>query len=301
MKHVAQVGRPVGGSGALTDTIRRVFESHGGTVRCGTPVRALLCEGNRVRGIELADGTQVEAPLVVSSCDPHTTFLSWLRNPPAVAREVVRHWRRTPSADGYESKLDAVIDTLPRYNAVDASVADRLGFDPLVPTTLIAPSLDEMHRAHADMGEGRVAERPIFLVNVPSVLDPTMAAAGGHVFSLEVLYTPYAVPGGWAASTEPPRWLERYASLVQPDFGDHVRRWRVMTPESYESDFSMRRGYATSFAGGPLAAFLGRRPELTRYETPISGLYLTGAATFPGAGVWGASGRNAALQVLRRS
>jgi phytoene dehydrogenase-like protein len=28
-------------------------------------------------------------------------------------------------------------------------------------------------------------------------------------------------------------------------------------------------------------------------------LYLTGAATFPGAGVWGASGRNAALTIIK--
>ena len=38
---------------------------------------------------------------------------------------------------------------------------------------------------------------------------------------------------------------------------------------------------------------------LSRYRTPVTGLYLTGAATFPGAGVWGASGRNAARTVLR--
>jgi phytoene dehydrogenase-like protein len=259
----------------------------------------LTCEGNRVRGVELADGSIVEAPLVVSSCDPHTTFLSWLRNPPTVARNVVRHWQLTPQADGYESKIDAIIDTLPCYDAIDSSVADRLGFDPLVPTTIVAPSLDELHRAHGAMSEGRVAERPIFLVNLPSVLDPSMAVTDGHVFSLEVFYTPYAVAGGWATSSEPQRWLDTYASLVTPGFLDHVRRWRVMTPESYESDFSMRRGHATSFAGGPLAAFLARRPELTRYETPITGLYLTGAATFPGAGVWGASGRNAALRVMR--
>jgi phytoene dehydrogenase-like protein len=299
MKHVAQVGRPVGGSGALTDAIRSAFETAGGTVLSGMRVGALTCEGNRVRGVELSDGSLVDAPVVVSSCDPHTTFLSWLRKPPAAAHKVVQRWRDTPSADGYESKVDAVIDALPRYRAIDTFVADRLGFDPLVPTTIMAPSVGEVHRAHGAMGEGRVAERPIFLVNVPSVLDPTMAATDGHVFSLEVLYTPYALRGGWATSNEPARWLDAYSSLVQPGFRDHVRRWRAMTPESYESDFSMPRGHATSFAGGPIAAFLGQRPELTRYETPIKGLYLTGAATFPGAGVWGASGRNAALVALR--
>jgi phytoene dehydrogenase-like protein len=47
-----------------------------------------------------------------------------------------------------------------------------------------------------------------------------------------------------------------------------------------------------------MAALLGRRRELSRYRTPIDGLYLTGGATFPGAGVWGASGRNAAATIL---
>jgi phytoene dehydrogenase-like protein len=72
-----------------------------------------------------------------------------------------------------------------------------------------------------------------------------------------------------------------------------------MTPDRYESEFHLPAGHATSFAGGPLAALRNKSPELTRYETPVKGLYLTGAATFPGAGVWGASGRNAALTVLR--
>ena len=93
---------------------------------------------------------------------------------------------------------------------------------------------------------------------------------------------------------------EVYARLVQPGFPGGIHRYRTMTPESYEREFFMPRGYATSFAGGPVAALRGRDRELTRYETPVRGLYLTGAATFPGAGVWGASGRNTARVILRR-
>jgi len=91
---------------------------------------------------------------------------------------------------------------------------------------------------------------------------------------------------------------DAYATLVEPGFLGGVRRWRAMTPDRYESDFSLPRGYATSFAGTPVTALLGRQPELTRYQTPVQGLYLTGAATFPGAGVWGAPGRNAATVIL---
>jgi phytoene dehydrogenase-like protein len=74
----------------------------------------------------------------------------------------------------------------------------------------------------------------------------------------------------------------------------------VVTPVDYERAFGLRRGHAPSYPGGPLAALLSRRDgELTRYATPVAGLFLTGAGTFPGAGVWGVSGRNAAAVVLR--
>jgi phytoene dehydrogenase-like protein len=60
----------------------------------------------------------------------------------------------------------------------------------------------------------------------------------------------------------------------------------------------MHRGHTPSYAGPPLRALLGRDRETTRYRTPIDGLYLSGAGTFPGAGVFGASGRNSADAVI---
>ena len=155
----------------------------------------------------------------------------------------------------------------------------------------------------ADMERLLVAENdpPLRLVSLAlgDPLDDTMRTGDdGDVFSLEVLYTPYRLAGGWDGSVEPQRWLERFATLVEPGFLDGVRRWRVVTPLDYERDFNLTRGHAPSFSGGPLGALLREDRELTRYETPIDGLYLTGAATFPGAGVWGASGRSAAHVVL---
>ena len=71
-----------------------------------------------------------------------------------------------------------------------------------------------------------------------------------------------------------------------------------MTPDRYEMDFSMHRGHTPSFGGSPLATFFGRQPELTRYRTPVDGLYLSGARTYPGAGIVGIAGRNVANTIL---
>lgn len=295
LRHVGTVGRPVGGSGMVPRTLLAAFEAAGGELRASTKVATITCEGPAVRGVTLADGTEITAPVVVSACNPHDTFLHWLKNPPPQASGLVRRWRDIPHDDGYESKIDAVMTEVPHLRAAAAA-----GFDgDLGASYAIAPSLGEMHRGYEVMPHGKVLPRPGLIANVPTVTDPTLAPAGTHVLSLEALFTPYGLPGGWSGSPEPRRWLELFGGLAQPGWIDSIREWRAMTPDRYESEFHLPQGHATSFAGGPLAALRNDNPELTRYETEVHGLYLTGAATFPGAGVWGASGRNAARVVLR--
>ncbi|MEM9040371.1 MAG: NAD(P)/FAD-dependent oxidoreductase [Actinomycetota bacterium] len=291
MRHVGTVGRPIGGSGAVTEALRKSLESAGGVVRTSSRVTRIRCDADRVVGVTLHDGTEIDAGIVVSACNPHDTFLQWLHEPPQVARDLVRRWEATPHHDGYESKLDLVVDREPTWRDDDRSMG---------PTTVVAPSMDDIDRAARIMADGEVLEQPALLVNVPTLLDPTMAPEGRHVVSIEALFTPYARPGGWADGVEAERWLDLFDGLCEPGFRDSIIEWRAVTPDRYESDFHLPAGHATSFAGGPLAALRNPNPELTAYETVVPGLYLTGAATFPGAGVWGASGRNCASVVVAR-
>jgi beta-carotene ketolase (CrtO type) len=290
MRHVAQVGRPVGGSGMVPESLRRAFEASGGTLLLNTKVAHLVCDGDAIRGMVCTDGTEVTSPIVVSACNPHDTFLTWLKNPPSQASSLVERWRAIPLEDGYESKVDAIVDRPPTL----------MSGEPLGATTVVSPSLAEIHHGYSMMRRGQVLAQPGMLVNSPSAIDRTLVPEGRHVFSLEVLYTPYKVVGGWPNSDEPQRWLDQVADVLAPGFIDSMIEWRAMTPETYEREFHLPHGHATSFAGGPLAALHNKNPELTRYETVVKGLYLTGAATFPGAGIWGASGRNAALRILAR-
>jgi phytoene dehydrogenase-like protein len=300
VRHVGTVGRPVGGSGRVPESILHAFLAHGGELRTHAAVARITCEGERVRGVVLADGTEITSPRVISACNPHDTFLHWLSDPPPQARDLVRRWGHVPREEGYESKIDGLVDEVPVVRAVTDSMRDTLGDRVSNPTVVVSPSLADIHRGAMLMKQGEVLDRPGFLVNIPSALDPTMAPdAGGHVFSLEALFTPYRLRGGWPGSSEPHRWLEQFATLVEGDFVSALREWRAMTPDRYEREFHLPAGHATSFAGGPLAALRNDNPELTKYETAVRGLYLTGAATFPGAGIWGASGRNAATVVLR--
>jgi phytoene dehydrogenase-like protein len=116
---------------------------------------------------------------------------------------------------------------------------------------------------------------------------------------LEALFTPYNFVDGWESREEPSRWLSLFDTLLTEPLTPRISSWRVKTPAHYESEFFLPQGHATSFSGGPMSIFFSQQPELSRYTTPIKNLYITGAATFPGAGVWGSSGRNAAQVVLR--
>ena len=296
-RHLVAMGRPEGGSGALTDAVTRCFEAAGGRVRCGTAVQSVLVEAAsgrsaRVAGLRVGDGEAIEADAVVVACDPAAVALEGA----ALPERFGQLWGPI-GKDGYESKLDAALTEMPVY----AALPDGLdATEALIPTTLILPGLAGLREALASSAAGRVAAQPVFYANVPSVLDPTMRPpGGGEVFSLEVLYTPYALDGGWSGAGEPARWLQRYGDWVQPGFADTVVDWRAMTPPLYEQQFGMPRGHAAAFAGSPLSAILGRPRHLTRYTTPVGGLFTAGAATFPGAGVWGASGRNVASVVTR--
>lgn len=297
-RHLVKTGRPVGGSGALTDAIAASYRTAGGAVMCSSRVDRLLIADGAVSGLRLDTGEEIHAQSVIAACDPSRVLLDWIDTPPPAARRLVEKARAAPVHDGYESKIDAVLAELPTYRIAERLHADHPGLDICGPTTVICPDPAGLAEAQAARTEGRVVEQPTLLVNVPSAVDPSMQTdSGQHILSLEVLYTPYEHRGGWPASTEPQRWLDLWADRCEPGALASVDAWRVMTPDRYEAEFSMHRGHTPSYAASPLAALVGRNREFTRYRTPIGGLYFSGAGTYPGAGIFGAAGRNTAAAV----
>ncbi len=295
-RHLIRMGRPVGGSGRLVDAVEASLTAAGGRVVLGRTVRSLVLEGGRVTGVDLDDGSRVACDLVVAACDPQRVFTDWLSDVPEAARTQVDEWRERPEVDGYESKLDMVVTGLPEMRW-HRELVDIVGdVDLLGPTTVVSPSPDGLREAHRLRASGEVVAQPTLLFNCPTVIDQAMQLnPDEHVLSLEVLFTPYNHP--WLSSSEPSRWLEVLDGLCTPGTLK-VERWRAMTPDVYEREFLMHRGHTPAFSGPPLHTLLGRPKDLTRYRTEIDGLFLSGAATFPGAGVFGGAGRNAARAVL---
>ena len=298
-RHLIRTGRPQGGSGALTDAVAASFQAASGRTKTGAVVSRLLVSDGAVQGVELTNGERLTAPTVVTACDPNRVMIDWLDDVPAAARKTVKRYREQPLHEGYESKIDAVVGDRAELVGMEALQTHFPTTDMLEPTAVVSPTYDELAEAHRLRAEGRVAENPTILMNMPSVLDPTMKSKDGrHILSLEMLFTPYSLPGGWPGSDEPRRWFDVANKFWEPDLVVADDEWRAMTPDIYESDFHMPRGHAPSYVASPLATLLGKSREVSRYRSPIKGLFLTGAGTWPGAGIFGAPGRNAADAVL---
>ena len=134
-------------------------------------------------------------------------------------------------------------------------------------------------------------------IQIPTVLDDTIAPAGQHILSAWVLYAPVRVAdSSWdAVKQQTAEGLIDTLCEYAPNAREAIIDWDLFTPADLEervglTDGNIRHLDITS------AQMLSRRPG---YRSPIEGLYLCGAGTHPGGEVTGAPGHNAAHAVMQ--
>jgi phytoene dehydrogenase-like protein len=136
----------------------------------------------------------------------------------------------------------------------------------------------------------------------PTAVDPTLAPPGRHVVTVWAQWHPYRLrAGSWQSRREAvaDALLDRLDSWA-PGFSASVTDRLLQTPPDLERELGLVAGNIMHVEPG-LDAMFGLRPApgWSGYRTPYAGVYLCGASTHPGGGVWGASGRNAARVVTR--
>ncbi|OMI85574.1 hypothetical protein BSZ07_31765 [Streptomyces sp. M1013] len=146
----------------------------------------------------------------------------------------------------------------------------------------------------AASGTDRAPERPFLITVQPSVVDPTRAPEGKHVF-----WAYGHVPNGWTGDLTDAmeRQLERFA----PGFRDRVlARATAGPPELAVRNANYVGGDIASGAVSGLQLLLRPKLSLFPYSTPHPAVFICSSATPPGPGVHGMSGHNAAKAVWRR-
>jgi phytoene dehydrogenase-like protein len=290
-----------GGMGALAEALAAAARSAGAEIRTGVAVRSVRIRGGRADGVVLEDGAEIAARAVVSNADPWHTFLRLVPDgvlPDEFSRAVAALDFRSPSL-----KINAALDRLPAFFGRDGGGREA---GPVHRGTIHAGAADlaALDASFEAARAGRLPERPMIELTLPSALDPSLAPAGRHVASLFVQHVPVEpteLDGGWDAARD--RFADRVFALldeVSPGFSASVLEREVLAPPDLERIFGLRGGNLFHGAMTPdRLAWLRPLPGWSRYRTPLPGLWLCGAGTHPGGGVMGACGRNAARELVR--
>lgn len=273
---------PEGGAGQLTAALVSYLQSLGGTIRTEAEVVKIVSRRGRVTGLRLAGGEGLAASIVVADVMPGAlAALSGSALPDRYAQALRRY--RPGSAT---LKVDWALDGPIPWSAVEARGAG---------TVHVGGGADQVLQATSLVG--RLPERPFMLLGQQSIADPTRAPAGKHT-AWAYTHGPQTID--WEAECEPHvEHMEAQIERFAPGFRARILARHVLSPGDLER--RNRNLIGGDVGGGSYAldqVIFRPVPSLVPYRTPLRGLYLGSAATFPGGAVHGVPGRAAARLAL---
>ena len=289
-------GMPVGGMGAIADSLVASASARGVVMKLRSPAHRILLRDGAVEGVATTAGDIYRAKLVMAAINPRVTVCELLQDEPDWAPWRARMGKRPMTGKAF--KVVVALDGVPRWrNAPPDADPDALA----AAQFRIAPSLDYLEDAHAELLRGRIAEKPVVWGLCPSLSSEGLAPPGKHVMSLNVGTAPYRLrQGSWATERDAlaRRTLAACAEWM-PNLPDLITDWRCMDPEDFEREFGLVEANMVHGDLAPWNNFWMRPlPGLHAYRTPTRGLYLSGNGTWPGNFISGLSGHNAAQAAL---
>ena len=283
-----------GGIGALTQAMASSAQKAGAEIRTGAEAIEIQIKNGSAQGVVLSNGEEIRARAVISNADPKRTFLkltdSSLLSPTFIKR--LQNYRM----NGTVAKVNLALSALPIFKGLDSNTEALRG------RIQIGPEIDYLERAFDESKYGSFSRAPYLEITIPSLTDPSLAPEGKHVMSIYMQYAPYKLRDAtWedqrtALCDTVVKTLAQYA----PDLTDKILHHQIITPADLEETYGLTGGHI--FHGElALDQVFTMRPFLdwARYRTPIDNLYLCGSGTHPGTGLTGASGANAAREILK--
>jgi phytoene dehydrogenase-like protein len=281
--HGAGWPSPEGGAGRLTDALVSYLGELGGMVRTGAKVTRFAVELGRVVGVELAGGERLAAPLVIADVMPGALAALADDALPARYTRALRRYRLGPAT----LKIDWALDGPIPWTAPEAREAG---------TVHVGGSASEVLQTTAWRGGG-LPERPFMLLGQQSLADRTRAPAGKHT-AWAYTHGPQSVD--WKAERD--RHVERMEAQVErfaPGFREQILARHVLAPADLQARNVNLVGGDVGGGSYTLHQVIFRPvPSVAPYRTPVRGLYIGSAATFPGGAVHGVPGHAAARLAL---
>ena len=278
---------PEGGAGQITAALAARLRELGGETRTNAAVEHILCSRGRVSGLQLAGGERIAARSIVATTTPRMLVaLAGDALGDAYTRRAVR-FRYGPQT----VKLDWALDGPIPWSNLDAR---RAG------TVHVGGSVAELRGAVHEVARGALPERPFLLSGQQSIADPSRAPEGKHT-AWAYTHTPPGVD--WSAERE--RFADTIEAQIErfaPGFRDLVLARHIMAPHDLEARNASLPGGDVGHGSYAMDQLIFRPvPSLNPYATPVRGLFIGGASTFPGGAVHGVNGHAAARAALREA
>lgn len=300
--HLRGMNVAEGGAGAITSALRTVFEALSGEIRTESEVKSIRIDGGRATGVVLASGETITASkAVVAGVTPRLLFGRLVSDEylPSGFRRRIGAYRYGPATFVIHLALSEPLDWRAAEDLSQFNYVHLCGLT------------DEVSRTYANSLAGRLPERPVLVVSQTTTVDPSRAPAGKHVARIHVRTVPSTIDGDAAGEIRATRWTEaaepyaeRLLDLLEaqaPNARRATLARHIVTPPEIEEDNPNLVGGDCVSGSHHLDQNFAHRPlkGWSRYATPVQGLYMTGAATWPGGGVHGGSGYLLAQRLLR--
>ncbi|TPW76846.1 phytoene desaturase family protein [Schumannella sp. 10F1B-5-1] len=264
---------PMGGFRGIIDRIEALARDEGVAIRVDAPVARILTADGAAVGVELADGTRLDADVVVSAADLHHTETRLLAETERSYPE--SWWEQKVAGPSALLMLLGVTGELPQ----------------LEHHTLLFAQAWEENFAAIFGPSSKVPDVPSLYVCKPSGIDPTVAPAGHeNLFVLVPLPADPALGAGGVdgqgdARIEAlaDRVLEQIASWAGiPDLASRVVVRRTIGPADFVADLNSWRGTALGPAHTLKQSAFFRAGNASR---TVKNLLYAGGSTIPGIGL----------------
>jgi phytoene dehydrogenase-like protein len=288
-----------GGADVVVQAMQRCIQAHGGQVRTGCEVSNIEVQQGRATGVCLSNGEVVHARrAVIAGVHPRQLYGSLL-SPEVQLRIPQRYTASIRAAQALRSGPATMMIHLALKALPDWAAGTSLKQFAYVH---LAPSLAQMALTYAQATNGILPAEPVLVVGQPTAFDSSRAPEGQHTLWIQVRALPFEVEADALGQISPASWddikglyahrvmrlLERYA----PGLQSQVLAQHVISPlDMVRDNPNLVEGDSVS-GSHHLDQFFLMRPAvgLTRWNTPIDGLFHIGASTWPGAGTGAGSG-----------
>lgn len=288
---------PRGGLGSFTRAMAESAKKAGVEIRTDAEVAHIAVKDGAVTAVVLKGGEEIPTNAVVSGVDPKRTFFKLLD--PSQLDPTFANRLKNFRANGNVAKVNLALGGLPMFKALDEAEGPLKALSGRIH---IGPEIDYLERAFDASKYGEFSKAPWLDVTIPTILDPALAPDGKHVLSAYVQFAPFKLrKGDWDSHRkELGDTVIKTLATYAPNLPGLVEGMQVITPKDLETSYGFAGGHI--FHGElALDQLFTMRPVLdwARYKTPILGLFLCGSGTHPGNGLTGASGANAAREIIR--